>query len=399
MIPYGRQSISESDIQAVVEALRSDFLTSGPRVDEFENAFAEFIGARHAVAVTNATAALHLAMLAGNVGPGDRVITSPNTFLSSANCAAFVGATPDFCDIEPGTYTMDAGSLVEAWQDDVKAVVPVAFGGQSADMPAIAEIARERGALIVEDASHGTGGGFFHGGKSWKQGGHPWADMTVFSFHPVKTLTTGEGGILATNDDSLAARARSMRSHGMTRAPGDFVGLVSGVDSTPGLEEKGPWYYEMQELGHNFRITDLQCALGLSQLKRLPEFMERRRTIVGEYNRAFADLPWLATPKVRDPRDVAEVSWHLYTVQINFTELGLTRTEVMQTLRAQGIGTQVLYIPVHLQPWYREHYGYRAGKCPAAEAYYTRALSLPLYPSMADVDVQSVIAAVRGLGG
>lgn len=399
MIPYGRQSISDDDVQAVVSALRSDFLTSGPRVDEFENAFAEFIGAKHAVAVTNATAALHLAMLAGDVGPGDRVITSPNTFLSSANCAAFVGATPDFCDIEAGTYTMAADSLRGAWRDDVKAVIPVAFGGQSADMPAIAEIARSRGALVVEDASHGTGGGFFRDGKSWKQGGHPWADMTIFSFHPVKTLTTGEGGVLATDDDTFAARARALRSHGMTRTPGDFVGLAPEGSGQSALGEQGPWYYEMQSLGYNFRITDLQCALGLSQLARLPQFIERRRQIVAAYNQAFADLTWLDTPAVRDPRDEAEVSWHLYTVQIDFHSIGQSRTQVMDALRARGVGTQVLYIPVHLQPWYRQQYGYAPGKCPAAEAYYAKALSLPLHPSMTDEEVGRVISAVRSIGG
>jgi len=392
MIPYGKQAISDEDIAAVVEALQSDYLTCGPRVAEFEQAFAEYVGAKHAIAVCNATAALHLAMLAAGVGKGDRVITSPNTFLSSANCAAFVGATPDFCDIDPISYTMDAESLRNAWSDDVKAVIPVAYAGQSADMKAIASIAREKGAVVIEDASHGTGGGFIQDNKTWKQGGHPWADMTVFSFHPVKTLTTGEGGMLVTNDDAYANKARSLRTHGMTRDSSAFMGLGS---DQPCLAEQGPWYYEMQQLGYNFRITDIQCALGLSQLNRLPGFVARRREITAQYNAAFSGLQWLNTPGVRDERDRDEISWHLYTVQIDFEQLGKTRSKVMQELREQGVGTQVLYIPVYLQPWYRQTFGYQAGKCPNAEAYYAKALSLPMYPALTDADVAQVIEAVK----
>ncbi|MDB4444773.1 UDP-4-amino-4,6-dideoxy-N-acetyl-beta-L-altrosamine transaminase [Akkermansiaceae bacterium] len=391
MIPYGKQSISDEDIAAVVEALQSDYLTCGPRVEAFEMAFAEYVGAKHAVVVCNATAALHLAMLAAGIGKGDRVITSPNTFLSSANCAAFVGAIPDFCDIDSATYTMDAESLRKSWSDDVKAVIPVAYAGQSADMKAIAGIAREKRAVVIEDASHGTGGGFVQDGKTWKQGGHPWADMTIFSFHPVKTLTMGEGGIVVTNDDAYSQKLRMLRTHGMSREASSFQGLGSEV---PVLQERGPWYYEMQELGHNFRITDIQCALGLSQLKKLPDFVSRRREIVALYNTAFVDLPWLKTPKVRDQRDRDEISWHLYTVQIDFEKLGKLRSDVMSELQAQGVGTQVLYIPVYLQPWYRETYGYRPGKCPNAESYYSRALSLPLFPEMTDSDLKHVIKSV-----
>ena len=392
MIPYGKQSISDDDIAAVVEALKSDYLTCGPRVEAFEQAFAEYVGAKHAVAVCNATAALHLAMLAAGIGKGDRVITSPNTFLSSANCAAFVGAVPDFCDIDPVTYTMDAQSLRDMWPEDVKAVIPVAYAGQSADMKAIASIARENGTVVIEDASHGTGGGFVQDDKTWKQGGHPWADMTVFSFHPVKTLTTGEGGMLVTNDDHYAEKARLLRMHGMSRESSSFQGLGSEITA---LKEQGPWYYEMQELGYNFRITDIQCALGLSQLDRLPNFVARRQEIAARYNAAFIDLPWFTPPGVRDALDKEEISWHLYTAQIDFEQIGKNRTAVMAELREQGVGTQVLYIPVYLQPWYRETYGYQAGKCPNAEAYYAKALSLPMYPSMTDDDIDQVIGAVR----
>jgi perosamine synthetase len=394
MIPYGKQSISEEDIAAVAEVLRSDYLTCGPEVEAFESEFAAMLGAKHAVAVCNATAALHLAMLVAKIGPGDRVITSPNTFVASANCAAFVEAVPDFCDIDPKTYNICPEALARDWQDDTKAVVAVAYAGQSADMPAIAEIAHTRGAIVIEDGCHGTGGGFTHQGKDYKIGGHPWADMTTFSFHPVKTMTTGEGGILVTDNDQYAQTARLLRSHGITRDHEEFLGLGS---EELGLAEHGPWYYEMKHLGFNFRITDLQCALGRSQLKRLPEFIARRRDIVARYNDALAGLPWLEIPGVSDERDRDAISWHLYTVQIDFDKIGKTRTEVMMELREQGIGTQVLYIPVHLQPWYRQTYGYVQGKCPVAETYYTRALSLPIYPNMSDVDVETVINAVNEL--
>lgn len=393
-IPYGKQSITQADIEAVVATLKSDFLTCGPRVEEFENKFAKYVGAKHAIAVCNATAALDLTIKAAGVVAGDRVITSPNTFLSSANCAAFIGAIPDFCDIDPATYNMSADALEQMWTDDVKAVVTVSFAGQSCDMPRIYEIANSRGAIVIEDASHGTGGGFQLDGKTYKQGGHPWADMTVFSFHPVKTLTTGEGGIILTDSDLYAKSLRQHRTHGMTRDPDDFQGLGS---NTPALAEKGPWYYEMTSLGHNFRITDIQCALGISQLSRLTEFTQRRRDIVATYNAAFAELDFIETPKTLRPEDANHISWHLYSVQIDFLSLGRTRSEIMAELRENNIGTQVLYIPVYLQPYYRNTYGYKAGKCPNSEAYYAKALSLPLYPSMTDQDVQRVIEVVKKL--
>ncbi len=393
-LPYGKQQIDQTDINAVCEVLQSDFLTSGPKVSEFEDAFAEFVGARHAIAVNSATAALHLAIRVAGVQEGDRVITSPNTFLSSANCAAFEGATPDFCDIDPDTNTMCPASLEKQWTDDVRAVVPVSYGGQSADMPAISKIAKAHDAIVIEDASHGTGGGFQVDGANYKQGSHPWADLTVFSFHPVKTLTTGEGGMLVTNNDEFAKLARSLRSHGMTREPSEFQGLGS---ENPALAEHGPWYYEMQELGYNYRITDLQCALGLSQLKRLPDFIARRQEIVKRYNEAFADLPWFTLPGVVREPDGNQISWHLYSPRFDFAALGKTRTEVMLELRAKGIGTQVLYIPVYLQPYYRKTFGYQEGKCPKAEAFYSQTLSLPLHACLTDADVDRVIAATREL--
>jgi perosamine synthetase len=400
MLPYGRQSIDEDDIAAVVRTLRSDFLTCGPEVEAFENEFAEFVGAKYAVAVANATDALHLAMLVAGIGLGDRVVTSPNTFLASANCAAFVGATPDFCDIDPVSYNLDPVVLERDWKPDTKAVVAIAYAGQAANMPEIARIARERGAVVIEDACHGTGGGFNFGGKEWKHGGHPWADITTFSFHPVKTLTTGEGGMFVTDNEEFARRARQLRAHGIERDTSRFQGFGS---DDPVYSENGPWVYEMQELGFNHRITDIQCALGRSQLKKLNRYIERRLEIVAHYNEAFADLPWLKIPKLADwlqgqsetPKQ--RISWHLYTVLIDFKFLGRIRTEVIAELRSNGVGSQVLYIPVHLQPWYRKTYGYAIGKCSVAEHYYTQALSLPLYPALTDDDLVQVIKAVETL--
>ena len=402
MIPYGHQTIDKDDIAAVESALRSDFLTCGPEVEAFEHEFADMVGAQHAVAVCNATAALHLAMLVAGIGRGRRVVTSPNTFLASANCAAYVGAIPDFCDIDPVSYNLDQVKLEEGWKPDTEAVVAVDYAGQPCDMPAIAGIARANGAVVIEDACHGTGGGFQHEGKTWKLGGHPWADITTFSFHPVKTMTTGEGGMFVTDNEEYARKARLLRNHGMERNSSRFVGLVSSADSqlstlNSQLAETGPWSYEMQHLGYNYRITDLQCALGRSQLKKLPAFIRRRQEIVTRYNEAFAGLTFLKTPQLSTLNSQQQVSWHLYTAQIDFTQIGRTRTEIMTGLKQKGVGTQVLYIPVYLQPWYRQTYGYAPGKCPNAESFYTRSLSLPLYPALTDEDVQRVIQAICSL--
>jgi perosamine synthetase len=395
ILPYGHQTVGAADIAAVSAVLQSDFLTCGPVVDEFERRFSERVDAKYAVAVNSATAALHLAMRVAKIGPGDRVISSPNTFLASANCAAYVGAIPDFSDIDSVSYNLDAGLLKRNWQPDIKAVVATDYAGHPCDFPAIADIARKQSAVVIEDASHAVGGAFDHEGKLWKIGGHPWADMTVFSFHPVKTMTTGEGGMLVTNNSEWASRARDLRSHGMTRDRSRFKGLGSNGSSQ--LLEQGPWYYEMQDLGYNYRITDIQCALGISQLGQLDRFISRRREIVGRYNEAFAGLGWLTCPRLRNQVDRDHISWHLYTTQIDFPKLGKTRTEVMTVLRQQGIGSQVLYMPVYLQPWYRNTYGYEQGKCPVAESYYTSALSLPLFPAMSDNDIERVISAVHDL--
>ena len=394
MIPYGRQSVSPADVDAVCSVLGSDYLTTGPLVVEFERRFAQTVGAKHAIAVCNGTAALHLAMLVAGIGPGDRVVTTPNTFLASANCAAYVGAVPDFCDIDSVSYNLCPKALAENWMPDTKAVVAVDYAGQSADMPAIAEVARSRGGVVVEDACHAVGGAFERDGQVWRVGGHPWADITTFSFHPVKTMTTGEGGMLVTDNDEYADRARTLRTHGILRDSDRFTGL-----GDPALDERGPWYHEMQHLGYNYRITDFQCALGSSQLSRLDEFVRKRRTIVDAYNTAFGSLRCVRIPGLRNLADRDLISWHLYTLQIDFESLETTRSEFMSSLRACGVGSQVLYIPVHLQPWYRKQFGYGKGKCPSAESLYCRSLSLPLFPSMTDSEVALVIEAVQQIVG
>lgn len=393
MIPYGRQQIEQSDIDAVVASLKSDWLTSGPRVDEFEKQFAEFVGARHAVAVNSGTAALHLATLVAELGPGDRLITSPITFLASANCAAYVGATPDFADIDRATRNLCPQALEAAWQPDTKAVVAVDFAGQPCDIQGIAAVAKRRGAIVIQDACHGVGSAVLKNGHPVRSGGHEWADITTFSFHPVKTMTTGEGGMLVTDNDELAKKAYALRSHGITRESSEFAGM----EHLDAAFEPGPWYYEMHQLGFNYRITDLQCALGISQLSRLPQFIKRRQEIVAAYNDAFHDLEFIHPPAVSSHVEPGMISWHLYSVEVDFDLLGISRTEFMTQMREMGVGTQVHYIPIYLQPYYRKKYGYLPGKCPQAEDYYSRALSLPLYAGMTDSDVQTVIQAVRDL--
>ncbi|TAM59482.1 UDP-4-amino-4,6-dideoxy-N-acetyl-beta-L-altrosamine transaminase [bacterium] len=379
-IPYGRQDVSAEDIEAVVETLRSDWLTQGPKIGEFERVVAARCGARHAMAVSNGTAALHLACLALDLGPGDVLWTTPNTFVASANCARYCGADVDFVDIDERSYNLSAAALrdklLEARRQGrlPKAVVAVAFSGQPADMAEIAELARTYGFAVIEDASHALGASY----RGHATGDGTYADMTVFSFHPVKLVTTAEGGMVVTNRDDLAARLRRLRSHGITREPSQMEG-----------EAAGGWYYEQLELGFNYRMTDLQAALGISQMGRLERFLERRRALAARYGELLDGLP-LSVPWQAPDRNSA---WHLYVVRIDSARTPRTRREVFDALRARGILVSVHYIPVHLQPYYRR-LGFSAGAFPVAERYYEQALSLPLYYGLSDGDQERVAAAL-----
>lgn len=383
-LPYGRQDIDETDIAAVAEALRSDFLTTGPRVEAFETAFADAVGAPFAVACSNGTAALHLAMLALGVGPGDRVAAPSVTFLATANCARFVGAEVIFTDVDPETGLMTPDTLREALDrappGPLSAVLPVHLRGDAADLPGLSRVAREAGAVLVEDAPHALGSEVDFGDGVRPVGDGRWSAAATFSFHPVKTIATGEGGMITTADEGLAGRMRRLRSHGMERTPG-----------------ADPWLYEMREPGFNYRLPDILCALGQSQLKRLPAFADRRRRLAGLYADRLAPL----APHVRlaASPDWSRPVLHLLTVLVDFEALGRRRRQVVEALAAEGIGSQVHYIPVHAQPYYVARNG--PLHLPGAAAWYRRCLSLPLFPAMADADVDRVVDALTtalGLG-
>ncbi|HEY8351532.1 MAG TPA: UDP-4-amino-4,6-dideoxy-N-acetyl-beta-L-altrosamine transaminase [Sphingomonadales bacterium] len=377
MIPYGRQNISEEDISAVVEVLRSDFLTQGPAVPRFEAAVAEYVGARHAVACSNATAALHMACMALGVGPGDIVWTSPNTFVASANCALYCGASVDFVDIDPVTWNMSPAALEEKLRAAEregrlpKVVIPVHFSGEPCDMAAIGALAKRYGFRVIEDAAHAIGAAYPGG----KVGDCRHSDIVVFSFHPVKIITTGEGGLALTNDPEIASRLNLARSHGITRDPE----LMQG-------EPHGPWYYEQIGLGFNYRITDMQAALGLSQMARLEEFLDRRHQLADAYDAALAGLP-LTTP-YRNP--ASRSALHLYVVRLGLDRIAKGHRQVFEELRASGIGVNLHYLPVYLQPHYRS-LGFAPGHCPEAERYYAEAISLPIFATLSDTDQRFVI--------
>jgi UDP-4-amino-4,6-dideoxy-N-acetyl-beta-L-altrosamine transaminase len=382
-LPYGRQSIDDEDIAAVVAALRSDYLTTGPRVGEFEADFARMAGAAHAVSCSSGTAALHLAALALSLEPGDVVIVPSLTFLASANMARYVGADVQFADVDPDTGLMTPETLrsaIAAAGERAKAVVPVHLNGQCCDMASIGTIAREHGLAVVEDACHALGGRFV--------GACHHSDMTAFSFHPVKTIAAGEGGLVTTNYAWLAERLSRLRNHGMTREPGRFVLREQAFDAGG---SPNPWYYEMLEVGFNYRLSDIHAALARSQLAKLDRFMVARRALVTRYDAAISALRPAVQPLVRVPQQ--DPAWHLYVVLIDFDAIGMDRAAVMRHLREQGIGTQVHYLPVHRQPYYRERYGELA--MPGADAYYARALSLPLYAGMHETDVDRVVGALR----
>lgn len=379
ILPYGTQWIDEDDIAAVVDVLRNGHLTQGPKITEFEGALAAYVGARFCLAFGNATEALQAAVKVLELPEGSSGITSPNTFVASANCLAYNGITPKFADIDPKSFNVTAASIGKAADSRTGVLIPVHFAGQACDMEAIGALARERRLPVIEDAAHAIGSTYADGSRV---GCCKNSAMTIFSFHPVKTLTTGEGGAITTNDPELHRRLQLVRSHGITKDPT----LLS--------QNPGTWYYEQQDLGYNFRITDMQCALGLSQLSKLDGFKARRKAIIASYNREFAGMKHVATPYEAPGLDSC---FHLYVLQIDFQGLGKSRAAAMKELAEQGVGSQVLYIPVHTQPWYRKTYGYGWGDCPVAEAYYEKALSIPLYPRMTDSDVARVVRAIKSV--
>lgn len=372
-LPYGRQSVEESDIEAVVEVLRSDWLTTGPKVAEFEQVFAERVGAAYAVSFNSGTAALHAAAFAAELKPGDQAITTPLTFVATANSVLYQGATPVFADVLSDTLNLDPGQVTRKISAKTKAIFPVDYAGHPADLAALIELARKHGLVVIEDACHALGAEY--GGR--KIGGI--ADMTVFSFHPVKHITTGEGGMVTTANSHFAERLRLFRNHGIS-------------SDAHARQKAGQWHYEMIALGYNYRLPDFACALGIEQLKRLDQNLARRRAIAAKYSRAFDDMPGVITPNVR--RDV-NPAWHLYPIRLELARLTTGRVGIFRALRAENIGVNVHYIPVHYHAYYRERFGLRNGEFPVAEDAYARLISLPMFHGMTDQDSDEVITAVE----
>ena len=392
-IPYGRQSIDDADIEAVVKVLKSDYLTTGPAVEAFEKKVADYVGAKYAVAVSNGTAALHVACLAAGIGEGDEVITTPITFAASANCVLYCGGTPVFADIDPDTYNISPEELEKKITSRTKAIIPVHYTGQPCDMDAILEIAHKHDLLVIEDGAHALGASY----KGKKIGSI--ADMTCFSFHPVKPVKTGEGGMIVTDNEELYRRLVLYRSHGITRDKDMMQQYEEQLQqsSDPALQEAadmlrgdvmdpGGWYYQQLELGYNYRITDISCALGASQMDKLDRFLERRRQIAKKYDEAFADIPQIKTPWQQEG---CQSGWHLYMIQT----MERSRREVFEGLRQAGIGVNVHYIPVYRHPYYQRN-GYAGVHCLNAEAFYERAISLPIFPGLTGQQQDYVIEHV-----
>jgi len=375
MIPYGKQFIEEDDIAAVVEVLRSDWLTTGPKVEEFERAFADFVGAKYAVAVNSGTAALHAAMFALGIGPGDEVIVPTMTFAATANCVVFQGGTPIFADVDPETLLIDPFSVADRISAKTRAIIAVDYAGQPCDYDTLEVVAGEHNLCLVADACHSLGGRY----KERPVGSL--AFLNAFSFHPVKHITTGEGGMIATDDPNLAERMRLFRNHGIT------------TDHRQ-RENEGSWFYEMVELGYNYRITDFQCALGVSQLKKLPGWIVRRQEIVSRYDEAFRGLPRVKPLSVRN--DVSH-AYHLYVVRLDLNGTCADRGMVFHSLREAGIGVNVHYIPVHLHPFYRNRFATHAGLCPVAEKAYEQIISIPLYPLLKRTEQDYIIETMRNI--
>lgn len=392
-MPYGRQRIDNDDIEAVVAVLRSDYLTTGPVVDAFETAFAETVGARHAVAVSSGTAALHLTALAAGLEEGDVAIVPAVTFLATANAARYAGAEVVFADVDPDTGLMTPETFEDAIARGagrrIRAVIPVHLNGQSADMRAIAEIAARHDMKVIEDACHALGASYESAGGNApsKVGGCAHSDMAMFSGHPIKAVAMSEGGIVTTNDDALNDRLRVLRNHGMQREPDAFTETEQAFDATGAAN---PWYYEMHEIGFNFRASDVHCALGLSQLRKLDGFIEKRVALVDRYRSALRRLAPLVEPLALTGQ--GSPAWHVAVALIDFKSADIERASVMKRLRSEGIGTQVLYIPLYHQPYYRKRYGDIS--LSGAERYYARALSLPLFVDMTDADVDQIVDAL-----
>ena len=376
-LPYGRQAVEESDIKAVVEVLRSDWLTTGPKVAEFEEAFAAQVDAAYAVAFSSGTAALHAAAFAAGLKSGDEAITTPLTFAATANCVLYQGATPVFADVCADTLNLDPQQVEKKISPKTRAILPVDYAGHPAEMTAILEIARRRGMIVIEDACHALGATY---GRK-RVGGI--ADMTVFSFHPVKHITTGEGGMVTTNDEGMAETLRRFRNHGIS-------------SEARARQNAGQWHYEMVQLGFNYRLPDIVCALGLEQLKRLEANLARRREIAAVYTTALREIRGIVVPTVRSE---ANPAWHLYPIRLELDRLNADRAQIFRALRAENIGVNVHYIPVHYHPYYRERFGERAGEFPVAENAYERLISLPMFHAMTDGDVEDVMHALRKVLG
>lgn len=371
-LPYGRQSVDAADIQAVVDVLRSDWLTTGPKVAEFEEAFAARVGAAYAVSFSSGTAALHGAAFAAGLKAGDEAITTPLTFAATANCVLYQGATPVFADVCGDTLNLDPEQVAARISSKTRAILPVDYAGHPSDLAPILDLARKQGLIVIEDACHALGADF----RGERVGSI--ADMTVFSFHPVKHITTGEGGMVTTNNAQFAETLWRFRNHGIS-------------SEARQRQSAGQWHYEMVLLGFNYRLPDIACALGLQQLKRLETNLTRRREIAARYSAAFREMPAVIPPAVRAETNPA---WHLYAIRLQTEKLTADRAEIFRALRGENIGVNVHYIPVHLHPYYRDRFGFRGGEFPVAEDAYARLISLPMFHAMTDQDVEDVIAAM-----
>lgn len=396
-IPYGRHVIDQEDIKAVEEVLRGDWLTSGSTVDAFEEKIREISNSPYAISCSNGTTALHLALKALGIGPGDQVIVPAVTFLASANAARFVGADVIFADVDPKSglltaQTLEAAINTQKDSSKIKAVVNVHLNGQCEDLEAIQQVAKKHNLFIVEDAAHAVGTVYVnHQGERYPIGANQYCDLTTFSFHPVKTIATGEGGAVTCKSPEMAKRLKTLRTHGMIRDNDGWENAEQGFDANGNAN---PWYYEMHEIGYNYRISDINCALGLSQLQKLDQFKAKRKDLVEHYDASFKGIPYLST-LTRHP--FSDTAWHLYVVKINFNEIGKSRAEVMNALKDKGIGTQVHYMPLYRHPYYQRLYG--SQKLSGAEAYYERCLSIPLYTGLTSEQQNHIIGKIKNIRG